>query len=238
MEDEPVASKTRLSLDGEWSLLDWSSFGRRYVQVYSFLYAIEYGVPEDFDDAPFGFKRFEREQFERAFKSFSWEGGWSAFGFYEFLWRLVPEERRPRIVAIRYESPGFIDLGVFLSSALAISMLVRHVCTSIQKADDTYHQVYTHAQERKLLRRRADRELNLEDVGFVDEASKLLSTAIGFKGMDNLRRLTENPLVQMKILLSLFRRVRALAEFQDSGQIKFDEDESGTDTTGRLEKKP
>ena len=39
-------------------------------------------------------------------------------------------------------------------------------CTSIQKADDTYHQVYTHAQERKLLRRRADLELNLEDARF------------------------------------------------------------------------
>ena len=42
----------------------------------------------------------------------------------------------------------------------------------------------------------------------------------------------------MKILLSLFRRVRDLAKFQDSGQIKFDENESGSDTTGRLEKKP
>ena len=36
MADEPVAGKTRLSLDGEWSLLDLSSFGRQYVQVYSF----------------------------------------------------------------------------------------------------------------------------------------------------------------------------------------------------------
>ena len=113
--------------------------------------------------------------------------------------------------------------GVFLSSALAISALVRHVCTSIRQADQTYHQIYTHARERKLLRRRADLELNLEELKFAEDAAKRLGTAMGFKGMDDLRRLTDNPVVQMKILLSLFRRVRGLAEFQNSDQIKFDE---------------
>ena len=219
MADEPVASKTRLSLDGEWSLLELSSFGRQYVQVYSFLYAIQHGAPpEDLDDGPFGFNRVLR-----AFEVFPWAGGWSAVGFYESLRVSVPEEYRPRIVAIKYESPGYIDLGVFLSSALAISALVRHVCTSIRQADQTYHQIYTHARERKLLRRRADLELNLEELKFAEDAAKRLGTAMGFKGMDDLRRLTDNPVVQMKILLSLFRRVRGLAEFQNSDQIKFDE---------------
>ena len=233
MADEPVASKMRLTLGGKWSLLDLSSFGRQYVQVYSFLYAIEHGATEDLDDDPFGLNRFLR-----AFEVFPWAGGWSAVGFYESLRVLVPEEHQPRLVAIKYESPGYIDLGVFLSSALMISALVRHVCTSIRQADDTYHQIYTHARERKLLRHRADLELNLEELKFTEDAAKRLGAAMDFKGMDDLRRLTENPLVQMKILLSLFRRVRGLAKFQDSDQIKFDEYESGTDTTGRLERNP
>ena len=76
MADEPVASKTRLSLDGEWSLLDLSSFGRQYVQVYSFLYAIKHGAPpEDLDDDPFGFNRVLR-----AFEVFPWAGGGQASG--------------------------------------------------------------------------------------------------------------------------------------------------------------
>ena len=217
MADEPVPSKTRLSLDGEWSLLDLSSFGRQYVQVYSFSYAIEHGVPKDLEDDPFGFKRV------RAFEVFPWAGGWSAVGFYESLRVSVPMEHRPRIVAIQYESPGYIDLGVCLSCALAISALVRHVCTSIRQADQTYHQIYTHARERKLLRRRANLELNREELKFAEDAAKRLGTAMGFKGMDDLQRLAENPIVQMKILLSLFRRVRGLAEFQDSDKIKFDD---------------
>ena len=39
--------------------------------------------------------------------------------------------------------------------------------------------------------------------------------------MDELERLTENPLVRMKILFSLYRRVRDLARIQASGRIRF-----------------
>ena len=221
MTDEPVAGKTRLSLDGDWGLLELSGFGRQYVQVYSFLYAIEYGAPpEDLDDDPFGFNRVLR-----AFRVFPWAGGWSSVGFYKSLQVSVPKEHRPRIVAIEYASPGYIELGVALPIAWALSGLVRHCCTSIKAVSETYYQIRKNAQELKLLRTkvgRADLELEREKLKFAEEAAERLGAAMDFKGMDDLRRLTDHPVVRLKILMSLFRRVRDLAKLQDSDQIKFD----------------
>ena len=89
---------------------------------------------------------------------------------------------------------------------------------------ETYKQIHADAQERRLLRmsvRRAELELTREELQFAEDAAERLGTAMGFKGMDVLRRLTDNPVVRMKILMSLFRRVRDLAKLQDSDQIKF-----------------
>ena len=41
---QPTRGKHRLRMDGEWDLLELSGFGRQYVQVYSILYAFQFGA--------------------------------------------------------------------------------------------------------------------------------------------------------------------------------------------------
>lgn len=127
MADAPKLGTRRLPLDGAWSLLELSGFGRQYVQSYSFFHAIRFGADGEMEG-----------MVEYAFRGFPWRGGWSTVDFYEVLQSIVPEDERCRVVAIEYASPGYIDLGVVLSAAVAISGIVRHICKSIDRANATY----------------------------------------------------------------------------------------------------
>ena len=127
---DPVEMGTyRLALDGEWGLLDLSGFGRQYVQSYSFFYALRF---EESD---------EIGRVANAFAAFPWRGGWSAVDFYESLTATVPRRHRPRIVAIEYASPGYIELGLSLSAAWVVSAIVRHICESINRINSTYNAI-------------------------------------------------------------------------------------------------
>ena len=210
---QPEVGRHRLVMDGEWDLLELSGFGRQYVQVYSILYALQFRA--DQDDP---YKKIH------AFTVFPWTGGWSAVGFYNSLRTAVPRAHRPYIVSIEYASPGFIELAVIVSVALNIRRIVNHLCSSIDRIGTTYNTLYTAAQKRKLLRieaKRAQLELDRHELEFAEEVTERLATSMGFDLTQQLRRLTDNPLVRMKILFSLFRRVRDLSKLQDSDQIRF-----------------
>lgn len=211
---EPTVGSHQLEMDGEWGLLELSGFGRQYVQVYSMMYALHFGVEEEEPE----------ERTVHAFGAFPWTGGWSAVDFYDSLRIAVPADHRPRIVAMEYASPGYIELAVIAAVALNIRRIVDHVCSIIERANDTYSRLYKAAMKRKLLRvdaRRAQLKLERDELEFAEEATQRLAATMGFDLMGELERLTENPLVRMKILFSLYRRVRDLARIQRSKRIRF-----------------
>jgi hypothetical protein len=110
------------------------------------------------------------------------------------------------------------------TTAWAISRIVRHVCESIDRVNGTYHQIYSDAKQRRLLRvnvRRAELELGRDELVFAEQAAERLANEMGFNWMEELKQLTANPAVRLKIMLSLYRRVRDLAKLQDSEQIRF-----------------
>ena len=121
-EQQPKRGEHRLQIDGDWELLELSGFGRHYVQVYSFLYAFEYGIKQEYPN----------DRTLHAFEALPWAGGWSAVNFYETLRVAVPSNLRPRVIAIRYASPGFIELAVAIAVALSIRKIVDQVCSSIE----------------------------------------------------------------------------------------------------------
>ena len=201
-------------MDGEWGLLELSGFGRQYVQVYSMMYALRFGAAEEDPD----------ERTVHAFGAFPWIGGWSTVDFYDSLRIAVPTGHRPRIVAMEYASPGYIELAVIAGVAVNIRRIVDHVCSIIERANDTYSKLYKAAMERKLLKvdaRRAQLKLKQDELDFAEDAARRLAATMDLDLMDELGRLTENPIVRMKILFSLYRRVRDLAKIQKSRRIRF-----------------
>lgn len=213
--DLPEIAKHRLALDGPWTLLELGEFPRRYLQVYSVLYSFYLIESEDTDRA---------DRVQHAYEAFPWRGGYSAVNFYESLRYATPPRHRPLVRSIRYSSPGWIELELCVQVAKQIAMLVGTVVASGLAINKLYHTIYKQAQERKLLRVRvASEQIRLAEQhhAFIDRSARQLSDAMGFERLDELNSLTPDRLRSLKILLSLFRRVRDLAKLQRKGRIEY-----------------
>src|SRR5882672_8864911 len=136
-----MADHYKIRIDQRWSLEDLYIFPRTYEQVYFLNYSLR---PDLSDDAA--------ERVSRAYEAFPWRGGYSAVSFYNQLKYSVPPRQRPNVVAIRYGSPGFIELALLLAIAHSVSKLVKSVAGSIRELNATYNEIMSDLQKRKLLR--------------------------------------------------------------------------------------
>lgn len=78
--------------------------------------------------------------------------------------------------------------------------------------------------ERQLTRinvRRAQIDLTSAEIEFAKQSADKLAEMIQFSQMDTIREMTPNQVVALKVLLSFYRRIRALAKLQKSGLMRF-----------------
>ncbi len=199
-----------IPIDGRWSLEDLYKFPRSFEQVY---YALEAIAPAEDRDV--------EERILRAFQAFPWRGGYSAVGFYNQLkWATSPTER-PTITQLHYSSPGIIELALNLPLAIHVGAVVSSVAGSIHVMNRVYHRIHTDLQERKLLRIEVERkrlELTQEEMDAILKMGETMSQVLDLPGAHALHSRTQNPLISLKILLSVYRRIRTLAEFKIRGK--------------------
>jgi hypothetical protein len=202
----------RIGLGGDWSLEDLYIVPRTFEQVYFALYSLS----EELSDR-------ELEKVAQAYKNLPWQGGYSAVSFYNQLKYAVPRRERPRILAIEYHSPGIMEIALFLGVAVAVARTVTTIARAMNEANNTYHNIVRGMQERKLLRievARREMELSREEMEFVRYALRGMSKLLDFSSVSQVNALTSNAYLSLKILLSLYRRVRTLAQYQIKGKIK------------------
>jgi hypothetical protein len=60
-----------------------------------------------------------------------------------------------------------------------------------------------------------------EELDFIEGSTDQLARMLGFQNVSELDELTGNRLATLKILLSFYRRLRTLAEFQAEGKLNF-----------------
>jgi hypothetical protein len=217
----------KISIDGKWELNDLHSFAYAYTQVYALLYSIAEGTvsPANSEGVP---EIIQNDSFEyesrTAYTRYPWRGGYSAFDFYQELYYSVPEANRPKVKSISYASPGWVELKLVTTVALSIEKVVKSIARSVEIVDQTVDRIHKRAQKRKLLRattRNKELQLTVEDVRFLRESSEELARLMGFDSLEQLHKFTGDPLVSFKILISFYRRVRPLADYQNQRQIKF-----------------
>lgn len=204
-------------LDGRWSLKDFYTLPHVYGQVYAFQYAF-------MTDA----EHIDKERLTFAFGAFPWQGGYSAVNFYNVLSTQIPRQYRPKVISIRYASPGFLELGVYVAAAVSIGHIIRIFVRSGKDLHSLYNDIYKGLQERKLLRMKVrDEQLHhvAREIDFIVTSTDKLSKAMGFRDVKLLHELTSDPLASLKILMSYFRRVRTLAEYVESGKANFPDDQ-------------
>lgn len=207
----------RIGIDGEWSLEDWYIFPRTIDQTYSFLYSItEIGKLEQEPE--------EDEPLYITYAAHPWRGGYSAVNFYNYLHGLVPKPLRPRVFSIQYASPGWLELGLAVGVALSIRRIVRAFCDSGRDIVSLYNDIHKGLSERKLQGisvKREELKLNREQIEFAEYSIEKLSKMMAFEGFPELKQITPNELSSLKILLSFFRRIRILGEYQKNGKADF-----------------
>jgi hypothetical protein len=206
---------TRIGLDGEWSLDNFSEFTRTYQDLYAFFHALR--TPEAVGDE-------DVERAHHAFRAYPWRGGWSSVDFYAALRSAIPSADRPRIIRIRYASPGLMEFVQAVAPAASVAIAVTQFPRLISAANAAYTEIMKGIHDRKMNKidlRRAEIELAREELAFADEQFQRLGEAMGISGdeLTRLRRYSGNPAMALKILLSLYRRVRDVAELQAEGKL-------------------
>ena len=202
----------QIPIGGKWTLEDLYIFPRAYEQCYFLYLALTPDTPE-----------FEDDRVLYAYEAFPWQGGYSAVDFYNQLKWAVPRRRRPRVTRIRYSSPGFIELGgLSVAVALVLEKVVRNICNSAKMISRTYTIIYRDMQKRKLLRIRTDneiRKLTRAERHVIEKHAENLADVLDVD-LDVLTERTGSAYKSLKILMSLFRRVRLLCGFQRNGRLR------------------
>ena len=110
-------------MDGEWQLDDLYAFPHAFAQVYAFIYCFDSEL-----------SALDAARIDRALNSYPWGGGYSILNIYTVLQHQVEARDRPRIVEIKYRSPGWIDIVLNLHPALKLASSVAAVAGSLAAA--------------------------------------------------------------------------------------------------------
>lgn len=208
-------TKTKLRLDGRWKLEELSEATKDYTQLYGFAYSL---LP----DLPLA----RREEIDYIYGKFPWKGGYSTVNFFSQLFHKIPPKLRPEVERIQYASPGFIELSELLVVAVTVAGIVKAVCSALNTAHDTYRKIQKGSVDHKLSKinlNKEELELTQKQIAFCESSAKQLIQVFGLtETQEKLidQRVQGNPVMKLKILLSVFRRVEPLAEKQSEGKLK------------------
>jgi len=205
-----------IPIDGRWSLEDLYRFPRAFEQVY---FALDAVLPSEDEEI--------EARVDRAFRAFPWQGGYSAVNFYNQLKYATKITERPRVASIQYASPGWIELTLYTSNALVLCFVVNRVANSIDTCNRVYNSIITDLMRRKLLKVELERSrqgLARDEIQLIEEYSDHLTKMLGLPSSESVHFRTKSPLISLKILLSIYRRVRILAEYQTKGKADFSRD--------------
>lgn len=204
--------KIEIKLDKRWELQDLSVVTKEYVQLYSFFYVLKCvneGIYVGLD-----------------FSTYPWRGGFSVVNFFQGSYGLTPPEYRLQVSRLQYASPGFIELTGAISIAADIATLVTTLCSSAWAINKTYDSIVRSYHKRRLGKIKLDEaesKLQREDILFIQESIRKLSTEFRLRPeqIDAIQKITnKNELVQLKILLALYRKAEPIKEQQSSGKAQ------------------
>jgi len=206
---------TQLELDGRWGLGELSDMTKDYIQLYGFAYSL---IP----DLPLA----RQQEVDYIYGKFPWRGGYSTVNFFSQLFHKIPPKLRPEVQRIQYASPGFIELAALLAVAGTVAAIVGTVCKSLKTVHDLYRSIQKASVDHELSKinlAKDDLDLKQRQINFCEESAKKLAQAFGLtEAQEQLinQKVRGNPVMKLKILLSVFRRVEPLAKKQSEGKLK------------------
>ena len=209
------AKRTQIGLEGRWGLEELSDTTKDYIQLYGFAYSL---IP----DLPIA----RREEIDYIYGKFPWRGGYSTVNFFNQLFHKIPHPLRPEIQRIQYASPGFIELTELLVVASTVAAIVVAVCKSLKSVHELYRSIQKAAVDHELSKinlAKEDLDLKQRQINFCENSSRSLAKAFGLTAAQERlidQKVQGSPVMKLKILLSVYRRVEPLAKKQAEGKLK------------------
>ncbi|HIZ51987.1 MAG TPA: hypothetical protein IAA18_13015 [Candidatus Pseudomonas excrementavium] len=204
---------SKIILDERWRLEDFNVLTKEYQQLYGFFHALRAIDEGEFPDLEF--------------ESMPWLGGGSVVGFFSIAGKYVNPEDQPVVKRIQYASPGLIELTLFVDVAKDIAIIVTSLASAAGSAACTYHLIYSQYQKRKLTQLKI-KELEAkqlrEEIQFVKDSILELHQTFGLtpSQVNSLHKLSKgDELIQLKMLLALYRRAEPLAKLQAQNKASF-----------------
>lgn len=217
-------SQVEIDIDGKWTLEDLYVMSRTYIQCYSLVYSLS-----DIELPRTEYERFS-DYLKGEYSRYPWRGGYSTVNFYNNIYHRIPYEHRPLIYSIRYSSPGTLVLTEVATVAAIISGIVLSVAKALDVAHNTYNKIKKGISDRKLSKIEVEKkqlELLEREIEFIHDSLKELTYIMNIppEMIHELeKRSGGNKLMELKILLSFYRRIEPLALMQADGRLKFEDD--------------
>lgn len=205
----------RVLMDERWELEDLYEFPHAYSQTHSFIYCFD----TDLDPR-------NAERIDIALKSYPWRGGYSYVNIYTVLYQQIPELHRPKIKAIQYASPGWIDILLNPDVALQVAKSVGILLAAAVTAVEAFKRIDKARLDIARQRREQNREfavLSASEARSLTEMSEEIAKHLGFESLQKLQQRTKNPEVTLKILMAHYRRLRVLGDYVESGKVSLPE---------------
>lgn len=193
-------------IDGVWDTPELSEFPVKFQQTYLALYV--YGPGQNSDS-------------RQVTHNFPWKGGFSAVHFYDGLRAQVPQDARPKLTGFVYSSPGYVRWDLDQSGVASLVAAIDRFGSDRETIIGVANSAYSTIRKNKL----NDKDL----VTITKETNELLHPlffdlvmALGSVDGDCIvSRHGDNNFVCLKIVLSIYKRIRFLSELRERAKVTY-----------------
>lgn len=200
----------RVLLNDEWELEDLYEFPHALSQCYAFIYCL---------DSPL--EPRDRERINFSLREYPWRGGYSYVNIYTVFKNQIPGIDRPKIKSIQKSSPGWLDLFLNTNVAAQVAAAVSTLSGAAVAAAAAYKKAYNLLLSINAARRKSGVEkmkATASEMKAFNEVCVELAKNMGFKNLKDLHDHTGDPEISMKLLMTHYRRMLVLVEYEQAGK--------------------
>lgn len=203
----------RVLLDKRWSLEDLNDFSRLYMQNYAFLYCLENNKDN-----------LRAVTLASVLGEYKLRDGLTYVNIYSLFVRHIPKREHPKVRAISYASPGFIELILNYEVAIKIALSIAAFIKGLTATAETYNKLHSIFIE--LGRKRKEKQNNLlkldaENIKDVRKLNEELAKGMGFHSLKDMYEKIGDVEEVSKLLMAHYRRMKGMSKFVKEGKIKF-----------------
>ncbi|MGY2970377.1 hypothetical protein ACVWWU_000764 [Pantoea sp. PA1] len=211
---DEITENYMLGIDNELYTDDLSTIPYIFQQLYSFHYALEHLAVESVKNRVVSLLS-------------SWTGGASAVNIFTGLRNLIPTIHRPQVNAIKYNSPGHIELNLLPKIAKSVEFSMDRSLKKFRfyRMESFYNSTYKYLKENHISG--FDQEsVDLKDI-INDDVERHLARRVSIfmkllgwsQYQDTFDKLGAHPLQQIRTILAYYRRFKKLRYYVEHDNL-------------------